>query len=79
MASDDIQGDLFPPQTPRCANLAGRSKTARENWLIDPLIRTLTAHFVDKTTTNFYGETKHTYTSEAIYSIAMSFDIGPGA
>ncbi|GCB27248.1 uncharacterized protein YJR154W [Aspergillus awamori] len=73
------KGDLFPPETRRCANLAGRSKTARENWLIDPLIRTLTARFVDKTTSNFYGETKHTYTSEAICSIAMTFDIGPGA
>ncbi|RAL03203.1 phytanoyl-CoA dioxygenase family protein [Aspergillus ibericus CBS 121593] len=73
------KGDLFPPETRRCANLAGRSQTARERWLIDPLIRSLTAHFVDKTTSNFYGETKHTYTSEAICSIAMSFDIGPGA
>ncbi|GKZ37390.1 hypothetical protein AbraIFM66950_008913 [Aspergillus brasiliensis] len=73
------KGDLFPPETRRCANLAGRSKTAREHWLVDPLIRTLTARFVDKTTSNFYGETKHTYTSEAICSIAMTFDIGPGA
>lgn len=46
---------------------------------MDPLIKTLTAHFVDKTTSNFYGETKHTYTSEAICSIALTFDIGPGA
>ncbi|GAT22996.1 phytanoyl-CoA dioxygenase family protein [Aspergillus luchuensis] len=73
------KGDLFPPETRRCANLAGRSKTTRENWLVDPLIRALTARFVDKTTSNFYGETKHTYTSEAICSIAMTFDIGPGA
>ncbi|GKZ90776.1 hypothetical protein AnigIFM59636_002806 [Aspergillus niger] len=78
-ADKSWKGDLFPPETRRCANLAGRSKTARENWLIDPLIRTLTARFVDKTTSNFYGETKHTYTSEAICSIAMTFDIGPGA
>ncbi|KAL2699238.1 hypothetical protein AAEP93_009213 [Penicillium crustosum] len=73
------KGDLFPPETRRCANLMGRSKTAREQWLVDPLIRTLTAKFVDKTTSNFYGETKHTYTSEAICSIAMTFDVGPGA
>lgn len=73
------KGDLFPPETRRCANLMGRSKTAREQWLVDPLVRTLTAKFVDKTTSNFYGETKHTYTSEAICSIAMTFDVGPGA
>ncbi|KAJ5558723.1 Phytanoyl-CoA dioxygenase [Penicillium sp. DV-2018c] len=73
------KGDLFPPETRRCANLVGRSKTAREQWLVDPLIRTLTSKFVDKTTTNFYGETKHTYTSEAICSIALTFDVGPGA
>ncbi|KAJ5602512.1 hypothetical protein N7537_005468 [Penicillium hordei] len=73
------KGDLFPPETRRCANLMGRSKTAREQWLVDHLVRTLTAKFVDKTTSNFYGETKHTYTSEAICSIAMTFDVGPGA
>ncbi|KAF9893672.1 hypothetical protein FE257_009840 [Aspergillus nanangensis] len=73
------KGDLFPPETRRCSNLVGRSQTAREKWLVDPLIRTLTSHFVDKTTTNYYGETKHTYTSEAICSIAITFDIGPGA
>ncbi|KAJ5223758.1 hypothetical protein N7468_008300 [Penicillium chermesinum] len=73
------KGELFPPETRRCANLAGRSQTARENWLVDPLVRALTAKFVDKTTSNFYGETKHTYTSEAVCTIAMTFDIGPGA
>ncbi|KAJ5120420.1 Phytanoyl-CoA dioxygenase [Penicillium bovifimosum] len=73
------KGDLFPPETRRCSNLVGRSKTAREQWIVDPLIKTLTSKFVDKTTTNFYGETKHTYTSEAICSIAMTFDVGPGA
>ena len=46
---------------------------------MDPLIRKLLSEFIDRTTTNYYGETKHTYTSEAILSIAMSFCIGPGA
>ncbi|PYH45986.1 phytanoyl-CoA dioxygenase family protein [Aspergillus saccharolyticus JOP 1030-1] len=73
------KGDLFPPETRRCSNLAGRSPTARESLLIDPLVRALTATFIDKTTSNFYGSTKHTYTSEAVCSIAMTFDIGPGA
>ncbi|KAL5343422.1 hypothetical protein BJX70DRAFT_385559 [Aspergillus crustosus] len=73
------KGDLFPPETRRCANLVGRSRTVREKWIIDPLVRKLTSRFVDKTTSNYYGETKHTYTSEAICSIAMTFDIGPGA
>ncbi|KAJ5301785.1 hypothetical protein N7508_006648 [Penicillium antarcticum] len=73
------KGNLFPEETRRCANLAGRSKTARETWLVDRLIRTLAAKFIDKTTSNFYGATKHTDTSEAVCSIAMTFDIGPGA
>ncbi|PYH84395.1 phytanoyl-CoA dioxygenase family protein [Aspergillus uvarum CBS 121591] len=73
------KGDLFPPETRRCTNLAGRSPTVREIFLVDPLVRALTATFIDKTTSNFYGETKHTYTSEAVCSIAMTFDIGPGA
>ncbi|KAL4763862.1 phytanoyl-CoA dioxygenase family protein [Aspergillus foveolatus] len=73
------KGDLFPPETRRCTNLVGRSKTVRERWIVDPLIRKLTRTFIDKTTSNYYGEIKHTYTSEAILSIAMTFDIGPGA
>ncbi|KAL2801261.1 hypothetical protein BJX66DRAFT_331431 [Aspergillus keveii] len=73
------KGDLFPPETRRCTNLVGRSQTVRDKWIVDPLIRKLTGRFVDKTTSNFYGETKHTYTSEAICSIAMTFDIGPSA
>ncbi|KAK7430424.1 hypothetical protein QQZ08_002943 [Neonectria magnoliae] len=72
------EGDLFPPETRRCANLVRRSKTVREKWLVDPLIRACNAKFVDKTTSNFYGETKHTYTSEAVCSIAVTFEIGPG-
>jgi ectoine hydroxylase-related dioxygenase (phytanoyl-CoA dioxygenase family) len=76
--SQKRQGDLFPPETRRCPNLCGRSKTAREVWLVDDLIRTLTAKFIDKTTSNYYGETKHTYTSEAICQIALTMEIGPG-
>ncbi|EXJ76878.1 hypothetical protein A1O3_10523 [Capronia epimyces CBS 606.96] len=72
------KGDLFPPETRRCANLAGRSETVREKWLVDPLIRACNARFVDKTTSNFYGETKHTYTSEAVCTIAVTLEIGPG-
>ncbi|KAK5446598.1 hypothetical protein LTS15_009530 [Exophiala xenobiotica] len=72
------KGDLFPPETRRCANLAGRSKTAREKWLVDPLLRACNSKFVDKTTSNYYGETEHTYTSEAVCTIAVTFEIGPG-
>ena len=46
---------------------------------MDPLVRKLLAQFIDKTTSNYYGETKHTYTSEAICTIALTFDVGPGA
>ncbi|KAL4751595.1 hypothetical protein BDW72DRAFT_192788 [Aspergillus terricola var. indicus] len=60
-------------------NLVGRSKSVRKKWIVDPLIRKLTRTFIDKTTSSYYGETKHTYTSEAILSIAMTFDIGPRA
>ncbi|KAJ9299212.1 hypothetical protein DTO271G3_2834 [Paecilomyces variotii] len=73
------KGDLYPPETRRCTNLGGRSITAREKWIIDPLIRHLTATFVDKTTQNYYGLTKHTYTSEAVVSVAVTMEIGPGA
>ena len=72
------EGALFPPETRRCANLAGRSPTVREKWLVDPLVRACNAKFVDKTTSNYYGETKHTYTSEAQCTIAVTFEIGPG-
>ncbi|KAL5003718.1 hypothetical protein BDV10DRAFT_190631 [Aspergillus recurvatus] len=63
------KGDLFPPETRRCTNLVGRSKTVREKWIVDPLIRKITRTFIDKTTSNYYGETKHTYTSEADFHV----------
>lgn len=72
------KGDLFPPETRRCSRLISRSKTARENWLLHPTISALTAEFVDKTTSNFYGEQLHTYTSKAIASITITMEIGPG-
>ena len=78
LSDQAAQGSLFPPETRRCSNLIGRSKTAREEWLVDPLIRRLNAEFIDKTTHNYYGETRHTYTSEASCAISVSFSIGPG-
>lgn len=72
------KGDLFPPETRRCTRMISRSKTARENWLVHPLVSTLTAEFVDKTTSNYYGEQLHTYTSKAIITISLSMEIGPG-
>lgn len=42
---------------------------------MDPLIRAVNAALIDKTTSNFSGETKHTYTSEAVCSIATTFDV----
>lgn len=72
------QGDLFPPETRRCPRLVARSQTVREDWLVDPLINKLLSVFVDKTTHNYYGETRHTYTSHAIVNTALSMEIGPG-
>jgi ectoine hydroxylase-related dioxygenase (phytanoyl-CoA dioxygenase family) len=72
------QGDLFPPETRRCTRLIARSKTAREEWLIDALVNKLLSVFLDKTTHNYYGETRHTYTSHAIVNTALSMEIGPG-
>ncbi|KAG4439084.1 hypothetical protein IFR05_005426 [Cadophora sp. M221] len=71
------KGDLFPPETRRCCRLIGRSQTARE-WLVDPLVSKLLSVFVDKTTHNYYGETKHTYTSNAILNTGLTMRIGPG-
>ncbi len=46
--------------------------------MIDPLITKLLSVFVDKTTHNYYGETKHTYTSNAILNTGLTMRIGPG-
>lgn len=73
------KGDLFPPETRRCTRLVSRSKAVREHWLVHPLVSALTAEFVDKTTSNWYGEQLHTYTSKAIISTSLSMEIGPGA
>lgn len=72
------QGDLFPPETRRCPRLTARSKTYRDEWLVDPLVDKILSVFVDKTTHNYYGETKHVYTSHAIVDTALTLEIGPG-
>ena len=69
---------MFPPETRRCTRLVSRSKTCRDNWLTHPLIYALSSAFVDKTTSNFYGEQRHTYTSKFNLSISISMEIGPG-
>jgi hypothetical protein len=72
------QEDLFPPETRRCTRLIARSKTAGEEWLIDPLGTKLLSVFVGKTNHNYYGKTRHTYTSYAVVNTALSMEIGPG-
>ncbi|KAI9743081.1 MAG: hypothetical protein M1818_003376 [Claussenomyces sp. TS43310] len=72
------KGDLFPPETRRCSRLVSRSKTVREEWLLDPTISKLLELFVDKTTSNYYGTTKHTYTSRAIVNTTLTMEVNPG-
>ncbi|TVY38598.1 Dioxygenase [Lachnellula occidentalis] len=72
------KGDLFPPETRRCTRLTARSKTYRDEWLVNPLVDKMLSVFVDKTTHNYYGETKHVYTSHAIINTALTMEIGPG-
>ena len=48
----------------------------RETWLVDPLLRSLTSKFLDKTDSIYYGETEKTYTSEAQITIALTLEIG---
>ncbi|KAF4465157.1 Phytanoyl- dioxygenase [Fusarium albosuccineum] len=73
------KGALFPPETRRCTRLVQRSPTVRNHFLIHPLVKQLTAAFVDKTTKNWYGEKLHVHTSKAQLDQALSMEIGPGA
>jgi ectoine hydroxylase-related dioxygenase (phytanoyl-CoA dioxygenase family) len=79
LADKPWKGALFPPETRRCARLISRSKTARENWLCSPVINALTEYFLATTTSNYYGDEKHTYTSHPIVNITVTMEIGPGA
>lgn len=45
---------------------------------MDSLVDNLTSTFIDKITSNYYGLTKHTYTSRAIINTALYLEIGPG-
>lgn len=72
-------GDLGPSQIKRCSRLVARSKTVRNEWLVDPLIDKLTRIFIDKTTSNYDNLTKHTYTSRAIIGTSVCLEMGPGA
>lgn len=72
------KGALFPPETRRCSRLVSRSKIVRENWLVSPVVDELTEFFLAKTTSNYYGAEKHTYTTHPMINIAVSMEIGPG-
>lgn len=72
-------GALFPPETRRCARLISRSKTVREKWLLQPALDALVEHFLAKTTSNYYGAEKHTYTTHPIVNISLTIETRPGS
>lgn len=79
LADKPWRGALFPPETRRCPRLIARSKTARENWLCSNIISETIEHFLATTTSNYYGDEKHTYTSHPIVNITLTMEINPGA
>lgn len=72
------QGALFPPETRRCTRLVSRSPTVREHWLVHPLIKQLTSHFLSKTTHCWYNDERHEYTLYPILSSSMTLECNPG-
>lgn len=72
------KGALFPPETRRCTRLVSRSPTVREHWLVHPLIKQLTSHFLSKTTHCWYNDERHEYTLYPILSSSMTLECNPG-
>jgi ectoine hydroxylase-related dioxygenase (phytanoyl-CoA dioxygenase family) len=73
------KGKLFPPETRRCARVVSRSKTVRDHWIVNPVLDELTEHFLAKTTSNYYGAEKHTYTTHPILNISLTIETRPGS
>lgn len=73
-----FQGALFAPEVRRCNRLVARSKTFRDTWLVDPLVTEVTEHFLNKTTSCWYDDQKHTYTSKPIVNAAITIEVRPG-
>jgi ectoine hydroxylase-related dioxygenase (phytanoyl-CoA dioxygenase family) len=73
------KGSLFPPETRRCTRLVSRSRTVREEWLVDPVVDYLIETFVSKTTCNYYGAEKHQYTTHPILNIGLTIETRPGS
>jgi ectoine hydroxylase-related dioxygenase (phytanoyl-CoA dioxygenase family) len=72
-------GAIFPPETRRCTRLVSRSQTVREQWLVSPVVDELTEYFLAKTTSNYYGAEKHTYTTHPILNISVTIETRPGS
>lgn len=72
------KGAIFPPETRRCTRLVSRSKTVREQWLLHPAVDCLSEFFLAKTTSNYYGAEKHTYTTHPIMHISVTIENRPG-
>lgn len=73
------KGALFPPETRRCPRLIARSRTAREQWLVNPELKEILNYFLSKTTQNYYDDTLHTYTTEPLLDVATTLEVNPGA
>lgn len=73
------KGTLFPPESRRCTRLVSRSKTVRDHWLVHPAVTALTEFFLAKTTSNYYGAEKHTYTTHPIINISVTIETRPGS
>ncbi|KAI9741326.1 MAG: hypothetical protein M1834_003043 [Cirrosporium novae-zelandiae] len=73
------KGALFPEATRRCNRLVSRSPTFRTHWLTSPTADKISKTFISKTTHNFYGNEKHTYTTDPIIDIALTMEVNPGS
>jgi ectoine hydroxylase-related dioxygenase (phytanoyl-CoA dioxygenase family) len=79
LADKPWKGALFPPETRRCPRLVARSKTVREHWLCSDVVTNIIDQFLSTTTSNYYGEEKHTYTSKPQVNTTLTMEINPGA
>ncbi|PSN73390.1 hypothetical protein BS50DRAFT_672283 [Corynespora cassiicola Philippines] len=74
----DSQVGALNGGTKTCTRLIGRSPTVREKFFSDPLYQDMVSHFLNLTTTAWYGDEPSTNTCPPLLSIAITMDTRPG-
>jgi len=77
--ADVTKGDILNTSTKTVYGLAAKSPAAVEAVIAHPLVKTVRENALNRTTSAWFGDERHTATSKPLLSCFFSTRVGPGA